>query len=59
MIVPFPMIVATAVLVIGLAAAVVLVGWRAKAIGPGVFILLGAVLLVLLTWAAAVAFSGR
>jgi hypothetical protein len=57
--VPLPMVIVTSILVIGLAAAVILVGWRTRAIGPGVFILLGAVMLVLLIAAAAVAFSRR
>jgi hypothetical protein len=57
--VPLPMVIVTSVLVLGLAAAVIVVGWRTKTIGPGVFILLGGVMLVLLIAAAAVAFSRR
>ena len=57
--VPLPMVIVTSVLVLGLAAAVIIVGWRTKTIGPGVFILLGGVMLVLLIAAAAVAFSRR
>ena len=57
--IPLPMIIVTSVLVVGLAIGVIAVGWRAKAIGPGVFILLGGVMLLLLIAAAAVAFSRR
>ena len=53
--VPLPMIIVTSVVIVALAVAVILVGWRTKAIGPGVFILLGGVMLVLLIAAAAVA----
>ena len=35
------MIIVTSIVVVGLAGGVILVGWRTKAIGPGVFILLG------------------
>jgi hypothetical protein len=52
---PLPLVVATAVMVVGLAGAIVLVGWRAKAIGPGVFYLAAVALLALLAGAIFVA----
>ena len=53
--VPLPLVVATAILVTGLAIAIVVVGWRGKAIGPGVFILLGGVVLIMAGIATALA----
>ena len=39
MTVPFPLVLVTAGLVLGLALAVIVVGWRSRALGPGVFVL--------------------
>jgi hypothetical protein len=57
--VPLPLVVLCAVLVLGLALSVTVVGMRARAIGPGVFILLGGVTAVLLVVAAVVAIWRR
>jgi hypothetical protein len=53
--VPFPVLVATAILVVGLAFGIIVVGWKTKAIGPGVFYLLAGAFVLMLGIAIAVA----
>jgi len=57
--VPFPVVVASALVVLGLAGAGVVVGLRRRALGPGVFYLLGGVLVLMLAIAALVALRQR
>ena len=55
--VPLPLVLATTVVIVGLAVACVVVGWRKKALGPGVFILLGGVVILMAAVATAVALA--